>query len=55
MKCEACGKEQKELNADCLFGEWMCDDCYCKYDWHSEPEKAIEKHEKNFYQVGWNK
>lgn len=45
-KCEHCGKKQKELNADCVFNEWLCDTCYSKYDWHTNGFEAIELHDK---------
>jgi hypothetical protein len=44
--CELCGKKQKYLNADCFFNEWLCDDCYCQYDWQKKGIKAIEDHDK---------
>lgn len=28
MKCEHCGKHQKELHADTYFNIWVCDKCY---------------------------
>ena len=54
MKCEMCSKSQKELNADCVFNEWLCDDCYCKYDWHKY-ENATEKHNKVLFKNMFNK
>ena len=47
MKCELCGKKSKDLYADCVFNEMLCEDCACKYDHHNK-ENVIKLHDKVF-------
>ena len=54
MACELCNKKTKNLFADCLFNEWLCTDCYSKYDWHTF-EDAEQKHDKVWYRNIFNK
>ena len=48
MKCELCNKSQKELNADTFYNEFLCDDCYSKYDYNKYPD-AEQRHEIAWY------